>query len=341
MTESFKFLQDFILQQGGTVAPEATLAEEQVIPTQITKPEFGQALEDTHAIHIDYNPRRDSPISKLTYFQDGVQRTLLVGHILYQNFHIPVHFSIVAAVILKRKNRKLTVWDKPLIKKSLIIPKQFVSDQDAFNLMPTDVTIVDIPTESPDYYEIKRLAFQASKTERLKCEEELIEKWLESAVGEDLLIIDGTIMNFRNEKAIEKCIGVSKSFRTIYCKLGEYQKILQLKEFERSWAFRFKEAGADPNMGMRDRISWYLRLRDKDGHNPEFGLVRLEVSLKHEGNIENMANDISKSIISERYPASFPDERWHNLIYPIKRCEIYLRSALPSTDSIRASVGRY
>lgn len=323
------------------MAPEATLAEFQVIPMQITKPEYGQALEAIVPVPIPYNPQQDSSFSKLSYFQDGTQRTLLVGHILYQNFHIPVHFSTVSSVILKRENRKLTVWDQPLIKKFLIVPKQFVIKQEAFALLPDDVTVVDIPTEAPDYYEIKRLAVQVSKKERVKCEEELIEKWLESAGKDDFLVIDGTIMNFRNEKAIEQCVGVSKSFRTIYCRLGEYQKILQLQEFERSWAFRFKEEDEDLKMGMRDRISWYLRLRNKSGHNPEFGLVRLEVSLRHEEHIEEVANSISKSIISERYPASFPDERWHNLIYPVKRCEDYLRSILPSTNSIRASVGRY
>jgi len=341
MPKSFKFLQDFILKQGGTVAPEATLAESQVIPKQIAKPDFGQALEAIEPVRIEYDPQKDSSFSGLNFFEDGTQRTLLIGYILYQQFHIPVHFSIISSVILKREDRKLTVWDQPLIKKFLIVPKQFVANQEAFDLLPSDVTISDIKTETPDYYEIKRLAVQESKKERIKCEEDLIEKWLKSAGKDDFLVIDGTIMNFRNEKAIEKCVGVSKSFRTIYCKLGEYQKILQLKEFERSWAFRFKEEDEDLKMGMRDRISWYLRLRNKAGHNPEFGLVRLEVSLKHEESIEQIANSISKSIISERYPASFPDERWHNLIYPVKRCEDYLRSISPSTDSIRASVGRY
>lgn len=241
-----------------------------------------------------------------------------------------------------RDGREMRVWKAPLIKKALIIPKQYITKPEAFDVLPKDIEIVDINAESPDYYKIKRQAVTESKKLRLQCEEELIAAWLkEERKEDDLLVIDGTIMNFRNEDAIEHCVGLSKSFQNIYCSLEEYQKVLQLQEFQRSWAFRFKEEDEDVRMGARDRISWYLRLRNTDGHGPEFGMLRIEVSLRHKDKIQQLADEVSRSVISERYPASFPDARWHNLIYPIKRCEDYLRSVMPSPTSIRASLGSY
>ena len=54
-------------------------------------------LERTEARNV----RRDVQ-SSLKFFEDGIQRTLYIGHLITNGFHIPVHYCTVAAVILQR-----------------------------------------------------------------------------------------------------------------------------------------------------------------------------------------------------------------------------------------------
>lgn len=202
------------------------------------------------------------------------------------------------------------------------------------------LAIVDTePRSDGDYYELRERAVRKAKYQRLEVETKLISQWRSSKETEDkYLIVDGTLMNFRNEHNIERCIGVSKSFGTRYFNISEQNLIMQMKEFERSWTFQFHAPDEDIHQGPRERISWYLRLRKHKHSDPEFGMVRVEISRKYASNASEYADRFSKSLISERFPTSYPLPRWDKHLYPIKACEDYLSSIMPSIETINASV---
>lgn len=345
--ESYGWLREFIKKQHGTVAPEPWLEEELTLGPQVGRKKYGFPIERAETKKLPYDIGSRSGESGFGFFEDGKQRTLLMGHIRWGEYHIPVHYACVGAVILRRTNGQLTisqqVQDNPSVKQLVIFPAEYLVRADALDDLPSHFEFVNIAeVEQPSYYDLRRRAVREAKKARLACETDLIHRWAQSfedSLG--FLVIDGTTINFHNERDVERCVGVSKSFRTLYCSLSDYQKILAMGEGERSWTFTFQEEDADLRMGMRDRISWYLRIRDPVGHNPEFGLLRLEISPRHGEKAPELADLMSLWAISERYPVSFPDNRWHNLLYPIKRCEDYLRTVMPSIETIRHSMGRY
>ena len=71
--------------------------------------------------------------------------------------------------------------------------------------------------------------------------------------------------------------------------------------------------------------SWYLRLRN--GTDPMFGLVRLEVASV--GFTTERADLVSRWVLAERLPLALPDQRWHAMAYGIADCERYLRAIAP------------
>jgi hypothetical protein len=71
-------------------------------------------------------------------------------------------------------------------------------------------------------------------------------------------------------------------------------------------------------------MSWYLRLRDPEGHDALWGLVRIEMS-----NFENpteRADEISRWILAETSPLALPDGRWDKMSYGIRDVEEFLRA---------------
>jgi hypothetical protein len=114
-----------------------------------------------------------------------------------------------------------------------------------------------------------------------------------------------------------------------------------MQEFERSWTFRFHnpdDEKFDLKKGPRERVSWYLRLRSGRNAEPEFGLIRVEISKNYVDQAKEYADKFSQWLLSERLPTSFPAPRWDNHLYPIAGCENYLSSIMPPTATINASM---
>src|SRR5437016_4899075 len=79
-------------------------------------------LESTESVYrVPYTFPNDSDKSEFRFFEDGRQRTTQIGIIptLFgqQQILLPVHYFLVAAVILQRHERQLTLWKQPLIRK--------------------------------------------------------------------------------------------------------------------------------------------------------------------------------------------------------------------------------
>jgi len=341
--------RDFIAAQGGEVAP-LSISEEELNPdTQDDLTLQAEPLESTNSAYdVPYNYPKDSNCSEFRFFEDGRQRTIQIGYIraTYPDnlILIPVHFFVVAAVILERQDRKLTLWKGPLIKQGIFVPKSLVPNQSVLDeFEKSGLEVVD--TESgdggapADYYDMRRRALRRAKDLRLSVEQELIGAWrADPAAADNFLVVDGTLMNMRDERNVERCIGVSKSFGSRYFEISKHNQIMQMKACQRSWTFRFHDPEGDLRKGVRERASWYLRLRDKRRADPEFGLIRVEISKKYISEAATRADRFSRSLLSERLPTAYPAPRWDKHLYPIRGCETYLSSVMPSIPTISAAM---
>lgn len=170
-------------------------------------------------------------------------------------------------------------------------------------------------------------------------------------VGEkyDLVIKDGPLTHVRGG-VTKAALGVIKSFRTIFLKRSEMTKVLNLNYGYRSPVFTLARPEGNPEAAeiydydsgseaKRNRlISWYLRIRPKGRHDATWGLLRLEMHVEtlpcqgHAGRWNEtdstVIDEISRQLCYEASPSSHPDPRWHNLIYPVKCCESFLRSRI-------------
>ena len=73
--------------------------------------------------------------------------------------------------------------------------------------------------------------------------------------------------------------------------------------------------------------SWYLRLRDPRGHDPMWGLVRVEAAEPQIGDdVTARADLVSRWILAEAAPLSLPDARWDKMVYGVRDCEVFLRA---------------
>src|SRR5256885_1992477 len=75
--------------------------------------------------------------------------------------------------------------------------------------------------------------------------------------------------------------------------------------------------------------SRYLRLRAPVGHDPLWGLVRVEVAEERgasSSKVGKRANEVSRWVLAESLPLAVPDGRWDKMVYGIRDCEEFLRA---------------
>ncbi len=330
-------IKEFMARNGGVLAAGSILEEDNPLAEEIEHAGETINLERTEARNVQL----DAP-SNLKFFEDGIQRTLYIGHLITNGYHIPVHYCTAAAVILKRVDGRFRFVEDLFRKREiLLVSKSNVPVPSSIDeLSRGGIEVVDTGATGKNFNDLCRAAQYQSKDERLALEKIVIEKWAEGFDDGSFLVIDGTLINLRSEQAVSKCVGVSKEVVERYFELQNHKKIYGLGIGQRSWVFRFKTAEQDQRLGARDRLSWYLRIRDTKGRHPEFGLLRCELSKSHADHCAELADQISQSLFAERYPIAFPDPRWDRLLYPIRQCEQYLRSRCRPIRSVQASFGR-
>jgi hypothetical protein len=303
-----------------------------------------EALGSIYKTSID----NDDSESQFNFFEDGKQRTIQIAYLTIvkegKTVIIPIHYYAIAAVILKRVKKKLSLYCPPSLETGIVLHKKVIQDSERINqISKSGLKVLDtsdyetIQEESNNYYSLKLWALEAVKKRRLEIEQSLIEKWRLADNSKDFLVVDGPLINLRGEENLKRCIGVSRGSRI---DMDEYDKIILLNEFERSWTFSFhpNDEKDKKNLGVRDRISWYLRLRSKINSNPEFGLVRPEIHFSHRDKATELADKFSKSLIIERFPLSYPESNWDRTLYPIAVCSNYLSSIMPSIRSIKSLI---
>jgi hypothetical protein len=109
----------------------------------------------------------------------------------------------------------------------------------------------------------------------------------------------------------------------MYAEGESLSTVLALAAGERSSVFRVASAKRTPV------ASWYLRLRDRAGFDPMWGLVRVEIAMPTTADAHRLgerADEVSRRILAEVSPLALPDARWDKMVYGVRDCEEFLRA---------------
>ncbi len=273
-------------------------------------------IEDTqmraHAVSGPLEPRFDA-------FLDGSQLTLVAR---WQGV-IPIVFGTVSAAIRQRRERRLSTWGAPLVRRALYAPMSQLDRDVARVLNEMGVAVVDtLERREPDSghpFALQELAYQAVLADRERVETELAVRWCERERG--VLYLDGGISGSATVARAANVVGVIKSHQTLYAEGDALAVVSALTTGQRSSVVRIESS-------RRTSVaSWYLRVADAAGRDPFWGLVRVEVALDDDRSaLGRRADDVSRWILAERLPLALPDPRWDKMAYGIRDAEEYLRA---------------
>lgn len=262
-----------------------------------------------------------------TAFLDGTQQSRAVGY----HDGMPIVFGTVAAVIRMRVNRRLYTWGGgPIVERRVYLPAAYLPaalpelyERRGFAVV--DVTAPErdgtVPIRHP--FALLERAVHMVQEHRERAEERLAERWC--GLEGTPLFIDGGVNKSEAVARAACAVGVVKSHRTLYVDGEALSRVFRLRRGERSSVFRITSSRRTPV------ASWYLRLRDPVGHDPLWGLVRVEAAdPDHTGEpleaLARRADLVSRWVLAEAAPLALPDGRWDRMVYGIRDCEEYLRA---------------
>ncbi|MFL5498491.1 MAG: hypothetical protein ACJ79B_04980 [Gemmatimonadaceae bacterium] len=258
-------------------------------------------------------------------FLDGTQTVRVAGH----HYGVPIVFGTISSAIRVRVNRRLTTWghQPPRVERKIYLPLRylpaevrvpFLNPSTAGEWRIVDTAMPDKDGEYPSKHPAVLLerAIRAVDQDRERLEDQLAEVWC--ARSEAPLYIDGGISRSSKVAASSCAVGVIKSHRTLYVEGDALPVVLGLRKGERSTVFRVSPRSRNSVM------SWYLRLREPDGHDPMWGLVRVEVAACERPT--ERADETSRWVMAETTPLALPDGRWDKMSYGIRDCEEFLRA---------------
>ncbi|HEY6088871.1 MAG TPA: hypothetical protein VD771_03685 [Gemmatimonadaceae bacterium] len=265
-------------------------------------------------------------VSGFGAFLDGTQRVRLVGH----HRGMPVVFGTVAAGVRIRVNRRLITWEHqpPRVERKIYLPLRYLPPlaelRDASPEMAranweiVDTSTADKNGEYPSQHPavLQERATRAVDRERDRLEDLLAESWC--ARADAPLFIDGGISRSERVASSQLAIGIVKSHRTLYFDGEAVGNVLGLRKGERTSVFRVSPRS------RHSVLSWYLRVRDASGHDPMWGLVRIEVA--ESDRATERADEISRWVMAETSPLALPDGRWDKMAYGVRDCEEFLRA---------------
>jgi hypothetical protein len=259
-------------------------------------------------------------------FLDGTQTSRVIGY----DDGMPIVHGTVAAAIRDRRNRRFATWGiggGPLVQRRVYAPLEYLSPRMRDTLLALGDDVVDTlqpdrEGATPPAHPIALLerAVHLVQADRERAERELAERWCRTERRS--LFVDGGIQS-SDMVATATCVaGIVKSHRTLYVEGDALRLVFGLRERERSSVFRIANA-------RRAAVaSWYLRLRNPDGHDPMWSLVRVEAADRRADespeSLGERADAISRWVLAEVAPIALPDPRWDKMVYPIRDCEQFL-----------------
>lgn len=267
-----------------------------------------------------------SSVSGFGAFLDGTQQMRFVGHRL----GVPIVFGAVAAGIRVRVNRRLITWrhQPPRVERRIYLPLRYLPQlselrDESLEMAGANWQIVDTSTadkngEYPSQHPavLQERARRAVDEDRDRLEDFLAEAWCVRA--EAPIFIDGGISRSERVASSASAVGVIKSHRTLYVDSDAMGQVLGLKRGERTSVFSVSSRSRSSVM------SWYLRVRDERGHEPMWGLVRIEIAECDRPT--ERADEISRWVMAETTPLALPDGRWDKMAYGVRDCEEFLRA---------------
>jgi hypothetical protein len=268
----------------------------------------------------------DPPEAGFAAFLDGTQSS----RVLYASeTGVPVVHGTVAAVVRERRNRRLYTW-RHVVEQRLYAPCSKLSAVLRSGLRESGIAIRDTSDADEDAsaagdhpIALRDAAIHRLQKDREAAEARLAADWCEREARP--ILIDGGISGSDAVAGSPCAVGVVKTHRTLYAEGDALARILALRGGERSSVFRITSPKRTPV------ASWYLRLRDRSGADPMWGLVRVEVA--HPGRAEESAigrhaDQVSRWILAEATPIALPDSRWDKMVYGIRDCEEFLRAVM-------------
>lgn len=250
-------------------------------------------------------------------FLDGAQKVQVLAY----PKGVPVVLGTVSAGIRCRIERRLVTWKErePAVERRLYLPLAFLggsrlASSERFEIVDTSGG----PDAGLDAHPLGLVdrAMQLVQENREALENRFAEDWCDSEGSP--LFIDGGISGSARVASSELAVGVIKSHRTLYVENSSLPTLFALKKGERSTAFRVSPRS------RHSVLSWYLRVRSAKGHDPLWGLVRIE-SADTPG-ATSRADEISSWVLAESSPLSLPDGRWDKMAYGIRDAEEFLRA---------------
>ncbi|MEO6446079.1 MAG: hypothetical protein ABIZ91_02295 [Gemmatimonadaceae bacterium] len=265
-------------------------------------------------------------------FLDGVQESRVVAYA----GTIPVVHARAGAVVRARINRRLVTWgDAPLLGAAFYLPLRLLGAEVARALDAAGLSFEDTSDDSLDGVAVHpqqmlRRAVHLVQRRRESLERALAERWCAEGPG-GLLYVDGGLPASAVILESGRAVGVIKSHHTLYATGDALATVMSLGAGQRSSIFVVETKWREPV------ASWYLRLRDPRGHDPLWGLARVEVPLPQAGGgderADALADDVSARVAAESAPLALPDARWDTMAYGIRDCEVFLRAVLGSARS--------
>jgi hypothetical protein len=243
---------------------------------------------------------------------------------------VPLVLGTTSAAIRVRVDRRLVTWGEkpPKVEKKLYLPLRYLPSPigalgagsqrkygkfDVVDTAGPDASGAH-PSEHPTV--LLERAIRAVDRQRDALEDELAEAWCASAGAP--VFIDGGISRNGRVASSAFAIGVIKSHFTLYVEGEALRTVVGLAKGERSSVFQVAPRSRSEVM------SWYLRLREPEGHDAFFGLVRIEMSMCN--NPTERADEISRWVLAESSPLALPDGRWDKMSYGIRDVEEFLRA---------------
>jgi len=265
----------------------------------------------------------EPPMAQFAAFLDGTQ----ASRTLYScEDGTPIVHGTAAAVIRERRDMRLHTR-RHVVAHRLYANRRRVPGWLWARLAESGMELRDTAEDDGEDgshpFAARDAAIHRLQRDREHAEHTLADEWCRR---EDRpLLIDGGISGVESVARASCAVGVIKSHRTLYAEGDALVAIFALRRGERSSVFRVASEWRTPV------ASWYLRLRDRAGTDPMWGLVRVEVAHPERADehaIGARADEVSRWILAEATPVSLPDARWDKMVYGVRDCEEFLRAVL-------------
>lgn len=332
----FSLLSDL----GGKTSPAESLEEDNF---RVREGFHNFKLEkvEQHHPETDFSASERPADVKLVYFARMLQRTQLIGHFVHKGFEVPVHYAITGTIILRRDGRKFHVWGQPELRNNVLVPFSFVNDPQVLEQFSSnrELRLVDSGGDRPEYTQLRIAAVRRARELTLEQRGRLYIRWLRSE-GKDsskYLAASGMIADVPNKWLTSNFVALARRVYVPWQDSELLEPQLRIPAYHRGQVMRvINTVGNDP----MPKYTWFVRLRSSAQADPEFGLLRCTIIADSDGEAAKRADALSARLIDERLPVTYPAENWDKLIFPLKLCQDYLSSLVPTRATVKSYFAR-